>query len=142
MILYYRSITYVTLFVWIVGLGVLVNPARAHLQDDPAEAKQIVQRAIEDGDARLISQFSGKYTEVSILGASTLYSRAQTVYILKAFFRDHPPESFSFQHQLRVGKEWYFHGRYWYRGQSKPYRLEMVMRWNGQRYEIKSIRIA
>ncbi len=113
----------------------------AYWQTDPEETFAIVQRAISQGDAQLISKYLGSYTEVSILGATTMYSRAQTAYILKAFFRDHPPRQFTIQRKLRVGKEWYVHGRYWNRGRKPPYRLEMTMRWNGRKFEIKSIRI-
>ncbi len=100
----------------------------------------MVQQAIATGDAKKISSFVSSYTEVSIEGARTLYSRAQTAYILKAFFRDHPPERFAFQHKLRVGKDWYVHGRYWNRGKSS-YRMEMTFHWNGSQMEIKSISI-
>ncbi len=101
----------------------------------------MVQRAISKGDAQAISRFTGSYTEVSILGATTRYSRAQTAYILKAFFRDHPPGRFSFEHKLRVGNDWYIRGQYKNRGRQSPYRMEMTMHWNGQQFEIKSISI-
>lgn len=118
-----------------------VAPAQAGMQSDPGETIQIVQRAISKGDVQMLSKYTGTYTEISILGATTMYSRAQTAYILKAFFRDHPPAQFKFQHRLQVGKDWYVHGRYWDRGRQTPYRLEMNMRWNGRQFEIKSIRI-
>lgn len=114
--------------------------AYAHMQPDPEETIAMVQQAIASGDAKKISRFASSYTEVSIEGSTTLYSRAQTAYILKAFFRDHPPERFSFQHKLRVGKDWYVHGKYWNRGKSS-YRMELTMQWNGSRMEIKSISI-
>ncbi len=119
-----------------------VAPAGAMLQVvDPGETIQIVQRAISKGDVQVISKYTGTYTEISILGSTTMYSRAQTAYILKAFFRDHPPAQFKFQHKLQVGKDWYVHGRYWDKGRQTPYRLEMNMQWNGRQFEIKSIRI-
>ncbi len=130
---------------WLLGCIALifagVLPARATVQSDPGETIQIVQRAISKGDVQALSKYTGTYTEISILGATTMYSRAQTAYILKAFFRDHPPAQFTFQHRLQVGKDWYVHGRYWDRGRQTPYRLEMNMRWNGRQFEIKSIRI-
>lgn len=112
----------------------------AYFQTDPGETFNIVQRAISKGDVRMISKYTSAYTEMSILGATTTYSRAQAAYILKAFFKQHPPEQFAFQHKLRVGKDWFIHGRYRNRD-GRPYRLEMMLRWSGQRFEIKSINI-
>ncbi|MFK7845082.1 MAG: DUF4783 domain-containing protein [Rhodothermales bacterium] len=125
----------------LVWLSAPVKLAHAHLQTDPGETIAKVQRAISKGDAQAISRFTSSYTEVSILGATTMYSRAQTAYILKAFFRDHPPARFSFQHKLRVGSDWYIRGQYQNRGRESPYRMEMTMHWNGQQFEIKSISI-
>ncbi len=118
-----------------------VSLSFAHAQTDPEETLEIVQEAIASGDAQMISRYTSTYTEISILGATTMYSRAQTAYILKAFFKDHPPERFVFQHKLKVGKDWYVRGRYWNRGRQAPYRLELTMQWNGQQFMIKSIKI-
>lgn len=125
-------------FTW---LSAPARLAHAHLQTDPGETIVMVQQAISKGDVQEISRFISLYTEVSILGATTRYSRAQTAYILKAFFRDHPPNRFSFEHKLRVGNDWYMRGQYQNRGRQSPYRMEMTMHWNGQQFEIKSISI-
>ena len=109
---------------------------------DPGETIARVQKAISDGDVQMLSKYTSAYTEVSILGATTMYSRAQTAYILKAFFRDHPPARFTFDHRLHMGEDWFVRGRYFDRGRQTPYRLEMTMRWNGRQLEIKSIRIS
>ena len=135
------------LFIYTILTGAIVLLAppwkvlSASAQADPEETLAIVQQAISNGDTRLISRFTSLYTEISILGETTMYSRAQTAYILKAFFRDHPPERFAFQHKLRVGQDWFVYGRYANRGRQTPLRLEMTMHWNGQQFEIKTISI-
>lgn len=111
----------------------------ANAQTDPSQALELVTQAISGGDVDLITKYIGTYTEISILGASTTYSQAQTTYILKAFFRDHPPERANFQNRIQVGNDWYFRGKYWNKDKKQPYRLEMTMRWNGNQYKIKSI---
>ena len=125
----------------IVMLLLPAQVAGAYAQADPEKTIEVVQQAISKGDVQILSKYTGAYTEISILGATTMYSRAQTAYILKAFFRDHPPARFTFQHKLHVGDDWYVRGRYWDRGRQTPYRLEMTLRWNGKQFEIKSIRI-
>lgn len=136
-----KLFTYICLSGLILLFAAPERLSHAHAQTDPEETLQIVQQAIADGDAQRISKFMSTYTEVSILGATTMHSRAQTAYILKAFFKDHPPERFAFQHKLKVGRDWYVRGSYWNKGRQAPYRMELTMQWNGQRFLIKSIKI-
>lgn len=118
-----------------------VMPARAGLQDDPTRTIGKIRQAIESGDAESIVRHSSAYVEVSVLGKSTLISRAQSAYVLKAFFRDHPPSGFKLERRLQVGGDWYVRGRYGRRNGEAPFQIELQMRWNGDRYEIKNILI-
>lgn len=121
-------------------------PVSAAQQDDsmlrdPTGLIDEIQRAIQAGNAEAVARHAGAYVEVTMEGATTLHSQAQTAYILKAFFREHPPDAFVFQRRMRLGRDWFMYGRYWYRGDNRPYRIEVLIRWNGRRHEIKSLRI-
>lgn len=118
-----------------------IKPAHAGLQDDPTRTIGKIRQAIESGDAESIVRHSSAYVEVSVLGKSTLISRAQSAYVLKAFFRDHPPSAFKVERRLQVGGDWYVRGRYGRRNGETPFQIELQMRWNGDRYEIKNILI-
>ena len=120
---------------WVVG------PAQAAMQDDVDRLILQIQDAIESGNADGIVQRAGSYVEVSVLGSSTLYSRSQSAYILREFFRQHPPKRFAFQRKMNVGKDWYMYGTYWNSTDRETYRMEIRMRWNGRAYEIKNISI-
>lgn len=117
------------------------TPAWAGLQDDPSRTIGKIRQAIESADAESIVRHSSAYVEVSVLGKSTLISRAQSAYVLKAFFRDHPPSGFKLERRLQVGGDWYIRGRYGRRSGETPFQLELQIRWNGERYEIKNILI-
>ena len=135
----------VFVFGFIVGFLGSVSPAYAIQQSrsalvDPSEAIARIQGAINNGNAEEVARYVGTYVEVTQSGATTLHSGAQTAYILKAFFRDHPPERFTFRRRMKLGRDWFIYGDYWYRGDNRPYRIEFLLRWNGQRYEIKTIR--
>ena len=115
---------------------------RAYMQDDLDAVMSHLEDAIESGQANKIVQRAGAYVEVSILGNGTLYSRSQTTYILKAFFKKHPPKRFAFQRRMHVGDDWYMYGTYWDAVDRQTYRLELRMRRTGSGYEIKNIRIS
>ena len=110
-------------------------------QGDPSEELADIQRAIKNGNSAELAKYSSTYVEVSMLGATTLHSRAQTAYILRAFFRDYPADRFAFQRKMRLGRDWFVTGKYWHRGDNRPYQVEILLRWNGRSYEIKNIRI-
>lgn len=109
-------------------------------REDPTDEIAKIQKAIAEGNSAELSRYSGAYIEVNVSGSTTLHSRAQAAYILKAFFRDNPPERFAFQRTMRLGSDWFVSGQYWQRSDNRPYQVEILLRWNGQRYEIKSIR--
>ena len=136
-------------FLWLATLSLLVlanfSPAYAAAQGDdppgdPSEAIVSIQEAIEDGNAEQVTRLASSYVEVTVSGATSMHSRAQTAYILKAFFRDCPPADFSFERRTSLGNDWFIYGNYRCRGENRPYRLEVLLRWSGRQYEIKTIR--
>ena len=127
------------IFIGLLFLAIL--PAQAKMQDDIDHIVLYIQEAIENGRAESMVDKSSSFVEVTLLGNSTLYSRAQAGYILKEFFREHPPSEFAFQRRLNVGNDWYVYGSYRNRAEKETYRIEIRIRRNGDGYEIKNIRI-
>ena len=130
-----------SLFLWLfVGtLPVLASLQNRPTPDDPSEDIRSIQQAIESGNGEKIAGFAGSYVQVSVAGETSLHSRAQTAYILKAFFRDYPPADFAFERRMRLGKDWFIYGEYRPRGANQSYRIEVLLRWTGNRYELKTI---
>jgi hypothetical protein len=130
-----------TLLLFLAVLIMNPAPARAGIQEDPMRTIGKILQAIESSDAEAIVQYTSPYVQVSVLGKSTLISRAQSAYVLKAFFREYPPDGFTLERRLRVGQDWFVRGKYRHRDSDTPFQLELQMRWNGERYEIKNILI-
>ena len=126
----------------VLGLLFLASiPSQARMQDDIDHIVLYIQQAIENGNAASLVNKSSSYVEVTLLGNSTMYSRSQAGYILKEFFRENPPSDFAFQRRLNVGNDWYVYGSYRNKTEKASYRMEIRIRRNGERYEIKNIRI-
>ncbi|MEZ4699706.1 MAG: DUF4783 domain-containing protein [Rhodothermales bacterium] len=100
-----------------------------------------VQEAIQRGNAEALSPHLEPRVDVSIFGVQTLYSRAQTEYVMRAFFRDHPPEQFVIQRTVEEKGTWLATGRYWNRGDAHPYRVTLVFRERAGAVQVRSIRI-
>lgn len=128
--------------IWIGLIILAVLPARAAMQDDIDRIMIYIEKAIESGNGESLASRSSSFVEVTLLGKSTLYSRAQAGYILKEFFREHPPSDFQIQRRMNVENDWYMYGNYRNRSEKETYRLEIRIRRNGDRYEIKNIRIS
>lgn len=62
-----------------------------------------VERAIGEGDAKGVSRYFGNEVELSCGGGEGVYSKRQAEFMLRSFFRAHPPKSFTTQR--RDGQE-------------------------------------
>jgi hypothetical protein len=54
-----------------------------------------VERAIGEGDAKGVAKHFGAQVELSCGGGEGSYSRKQSEFVLRSFFRAHPPESYT-----------------------------------------------
>ncbi len=135
-----RRLRLVLLFV--IGLAsALVGTVSVRAQDPSDEVLRQVQKAISGGDAEGLARHLEARVDVSIFGVQTLYSRAQTEYVIRAFFRDHPPEQFVMQRAEEDQGTWLATGRYWNRGDAHPYRVTLLLRQRSGEVLIRSIRI-
>jgi predicted metal-dependent phosphoesterase TrpH len=123
------------------ALGLALSAVSARAQISTAEVLHHVQSAIAQGDADGLARFVEPRVDVAIFGVQTLYSRAQTEYVMRAFFRDHPPEQFVIQRTIEENGTWLATGRYWNRGDAHPYRVTLVLRRRAEEVLIRSIRI-
>lgn len=62
-----------------------------------------VERAISEGDAKGVSRYFGNEVELNCGGGEGVYSRRQAEFMLRSFFRAHPPKSYTTQ--SRDGQE-------------------------------------
>ncbi len=133
-----RGLVRLAVVVWLIGLGWALPAGAQGSTDDVLRA---VQRAMSSGDAQALSRMAEPRVDVAIFGMQTLYSQAQTAYVMRAFFRDHPPEQFVIQRTVEDNGTWLATGRYWNRGDAHPYRITFVLRKRGGQLLIRSIRI-
>lgn len=99
-----------------------------------------LEAALARGDVRSLSDYLADRVEVSLEGATSVYSRDQAAYVLRGFFEQYPPRSFRFEDVMEAGDGAVFaSGRYEHaRGRfSVMVRLGMT----GRGLELRELRI-
>ena len=133
---------YWTRTVWLVGLLlVLLGTGReAVAQQDAALA--YVERAVEAGDAEALLSEATERVEIALFGSSTLYSRAQALYVMEHFFQEYPPVQFSLQHTSAADGNWFASGPYYHTHSDRPLRVYVRLRVRGEeQWEVREVRI-
>src|SRR6478752_3468442 len=57
-----------------------------------------IKEVIKTGNAKEVSQYLSQSVDISIDGNLSTYSKAQAEFVLRDFFKKHPPTDFSFVH--------------------------------------------
>lgn len=137
-----RTVAGIRRVLYMLVLGMLTGmPAQAQAQESPEEVLRAIQQAFARGDAEALARHTESRVDVSLLGVQTLYSRAQTEYVMRAFFREHPAEQFVLQRTTEENGAWMATGRYWNRSDAQPYRVTLLLRKRDGAVLIRSIRI-
>jgi len=114
-------------------MAILVLPAWAQkdITDD-------VKEAIRAGSAKELAKFMHQNVDVTIETSVESYSKAQAEFVLRDFFKAHPPSSFNIVHQgASRGGLIYAIGKYV--SGDDNFRLYMRIKTTNQEYQIHEI---
>ena len=104
---------------------VFADRAQAQSPDLPLES---IRTAFADGSASELVSGTTDRLEVSVLGEGMLYTKGQAHYVLRDFFKAHPPKSFQINKVARAGESWFVSGRYLSSKNGAPYRVYVRLR--------------
>ena len=129
----------------LAGLAALVALACGATSEaagqEAAAALAQVERAFEEGDARGLLEGAADRVEIAVLEAPMLYSRAQATYVMRDFFRLHPPERFALQEAAQSDGSLFAPGLYWSMGQDGPFQVYVRLRQKARAWELREIRV-
>lgn len=126
----------------VAGLGLLLVlhvPVRA--QNTGRDAILQLQKAFEQGSPEMLLGGSSERLDITLFGASAIYSRAQAQYVMKNFFREYPPVRFRLQEPSQREDNWFVAGSYWYGHAADPLWVYVRLRRQGDSWELREIRI-
>lgn len=115
--------------------SVVVTP-----QSAPVELT-FLEQAFARGDAAEIMKYSAKHIDITLFGASELYSRSQAGYVLKAFFDEYRPEKLSFTEMSGSEANWFAAGSYWYETGDPNLAVYLRLRRGDFGWELREVRI-
>ena len=123
------------LFIVLCGGGIVAAAQQA-------PALEHVERTFSVGDAETLLSAASERVEIALFGSSTLYSRAQALYVMQHFFQDYPPVQFSLQHTSAEDGNWFATGRYYHARSDYPLRVYVRLRaQEEEQWEVREIRI-
>lgn len=111
-------------------------PATGNYQESLSE----ISRAIGDGDAEALGRFFDASVEISVADEEDVYDKGKAVTIVRNFFSQHRPRSFSQVHQgtSKGNESQYCIGNLETEGAS--YRVYLYLQRSGSRYLIQELR--
>ena len=122
---------------WFAGAGITPpDPLPTAAEQD---VFAMIERSFGDGDAPALRSLMADYTEIRLPDNSGLYSRAQTGYVLRAFFRSYPPERFVLKRRFSGPSGWYASGHYWHTRGSAALTVSIQLEERGNRTVIRSL---
>ena len=78
-----------------------------------------IKEVLKTGNAKEVSQYLSPSVDISVDGNLNTYSKAQAEFVLRDFFKKHPPTDFSILHSGKSpGGQQYAIGRYQASGES------------------------
>ena len=104
-------------------------------------AVQRLQRAFAEGDADGVLSRVGDRVELALLGHSRLHSRAQATFLLREFFRSHPPESFTMRYSVQEEGGWFATGQYAVRRADYALGVYLRLRQRRGEWELVAVRV-
>lgn len=115
--------------------SVVVSP-----QSAPVELT-FLEQAFARGDAAEIMKYSAKHLDITLFGASELYSRSQAGYVLKAFFEEYRPKKLLFTEMSGSEANWFAAGSYWYETGDSHLVVYFRLRRGDFGWELREVRI-
>lgn len=126
----------------VLSVSLLVlRPGTAWAQSAHETVLQEIGRAFGQGDARILLNRAADRLEISLFNESTLYSRAQALYVMQAFFRQYPPVRFVYQEHQGASDSWFAAAVYWCDPAERPLRVYVRLRERDSTWELREIRV-
>jgi hypothetical protein len=108
-------------------------------QEDPADCEEIV-KALNNARIDDLSPYIANTVECDMFGKSNVYSKAQTVQIMKDFFDQNKPRQFSVNHRGGQGQTKFVIGTY-LTVTGKKFRISFTVKQQEKKNLIQQIRI-
>ena len=98
-----------------------------------------IEQGLRKGEVALLLPYLHDPVEIAISGRAKMYSRTQAEYVLKDFFKSHPPKGFTFMHRGRSENVLYAIGTY--HAQGGQWDVSIFGRVERGRYQIEQLRL-
>lgn len=139
------ALRYVILVAVLVGLG----PSPVWGQDDvrsshnaPDAVVERISTAFENGDVQRLLSDGTDRVEISLFGTRTFYSSGQAFYVLRDFFKTHPPANFVVDDATGAGKSCFVRGRFQHtRGERSLQVYVRLVEEEGDTWRVQEVRI-
>lgn len=100
-----------------------------------------ITKAISNGDADNLGQFFDQSVEIAVLDEEDVYSKAQAIKVVKDFFSQNPPKSFSQVHKgVSAGKDAQYCIGNLITNSQATYRVYIYMKSEGSQQLIQELR--
>ncbi len=97
-----------------------------------------IEQGLRKGEVALLVPYLHDPLEIAISGKAKMYSRTQAEYVLRDFFKVHPPKGFTFMHRGRSENVLYAIGVY--HAQSEQWDVSVFGRVEQGRYRVEQLR--
>lgn len=139
------ALRYIASVVLLVGLG----PSAAWGQDDvgpshaaPDAVVERISTAFANGDVQRLLSDGADRVEISLFGTRTFYSSGQAFYVLRDFFKTHPPANFVVDDATGAGKSCFVRGRFEHTGGERSLQVYVrLVRDEGDAWRVQEVRI-
>lgn len=141
MMLQLRRLFPPTVAVMVLLLGGVAAPSAAQDSTAAPDALVRLQAAFVAGDADALLGGAAERVEITLLGQSRLYSRAQAMYVMRDFFREYVPEQLLLVSENQAEGSWIADAQYRYRGAERALQVYLRLRHHADGWELREIRI-
>jgi len=97
-----------------------------------------IEQGLRKGEVALLLPYLHDPVEIAISGKAKMYSRTQAEYVLRDFFKTHPPKGFTFMHRGRSENVLYAIGTY--HAQGEQWDVSVFGRVERGRYQVEQLR--
>lgn len=134
-------LTTLTALCLVVSSPVLAQGQASASRPIPDAIVQDLGSAFSNGDAQALLDHATDRVEISLFGTRTYYSRAQALYVLRDFFKKHPPQRFESDEVAEAGTTYFVTGRYWHLRTDQPLQLYVRVSTESEDWNLHEVRI-